>query len=117
MNYYLVMAMTKTAPASGVIVGYSNTGSPVYGPGQPQISWQVVGVFEAATAEAACKAAAKKRQVFGSFFAVEGFPWGIDLIEIEATEFGRDQEELTRLRQLEVRSREMERQAGLADDE
>jgi hypothetical protein len=112
--YYLVMAMTKTPPPqSGVLAGYDQQGNPIYSQAQPQVSWEVAGVFEAETAEQACKAAAKKSQRFGSFFAVEGFPWGIDLIETDATEFGVEQQEISRLRQLEVRSREMERQAGI----
>lgn len=111
--YYLVMAMSKSAKPANV--HYDVHGHEIYSGTAYDINWQVAGVFAADKAEDACKAAAKKGQRFGSFLAVEGFPWGIDLFEVDAEEFGVDSEPMTRLKQLENRSREMEKEAGIAE--
>lgn len=115
--YYLVMSMYKEPqPASGY-VAYDVRGNPVPVPSNqvaPNIHWTVVGVFEADKAEDACQAAAKKNGSMGNYFAVEGFPWGIDLTETDAVEFGTGQP-MSRLKQLENRSREMEKEADITD--
>lgn len=101
--------------------------------GRERISWGLAGIFKAENAESACQAAARKSQRMGTFFAIEGYPWGIDLMEQTASEFGiedrvseaerqgRELEQkiaqLSRLQQLEIRSREMERDAGIGGDD
>lgn len=60
--------------------------------GKAGINWthenSILGVFHAPTAEDACKAAAIKAGFAGTFFAVEGTPWGIDMYESEVEEYG-----------------------------
>lgn len=52
-----------------------------------RLSWpNIVGVFKATTPEFACRAAAKRQGTVGTYFAVEGFPWGIEMEEVEGTE-------------------------------
>ena len=76
-----------------------------------KLHWSApVGVFETDKAEEACQAAAKKVGWMGSYFAVEGFPWGIDLLETDATEFGAD----SNVNPLENRIRELERSTGIS---
>jgi hypothetical protein len=113
MNYYLVFGMTKTQDEPTYVGRSGAGGAPHFIQAPPALVWNPLGVFTAATAEDACKAAAKKAQRFGSFFAVEGYPWGIDLMDTDATEFGA--EPLTNLQRAENRSRELEREAGLND--
>lgn len=64
-----------------------------------------VGIFRADRAEDACQAAAKRSRRMGTFFAVEGTPWGVDLIEVENVEqLGEvkpDDEKERRIRALE----------------
>jgi hypothetical protein len=52
------------------------------------ITWSAapVGVFRAGDPEAACKAAARKHGRMGSYFALEGFAWGVDMLEVEDVE-------------------------------
>lgn len=73
-----------------------------------------VGVFEADKAEHACQAAAKKVGWMGSYFAIDGYPWGVELFEAQATEFGADTE-LSKMDKLAIRTRELEREAGIHD--
>jgi hypothetical protein len=76
-----------------------------------------VGVFKAETAEAACRAAAKRTGTMGTFFAVEGTPWGVSMIGSDATELGVDFEESqSDLDRLERRTRELERSVGIGDE-
>lgn len=50
----------------------------------PGIDWgKAVGVYRADTPEGACKRAAKSLGYVGSMFAVEGFPWGVELMADE----------------------------------
>ena len=109
--YFAVFAMTKHQDQPS-FVGYQG-GTPRFAQAPRALEWHIVGVFETDSAEKACQAAAKKAERFGSFFAVEGFPWGIDLLETEATEFGADPQPMSRLKQLENRSRETEKEAGI----
>lgn len=78
-----------------------------------------VGVFKATTAEKACQAAAKKTGWMGNYFALEGFPWGVELFDTEeAAEWGDDEtKNMTKLQQMEARSRELEVETGIATDE
>lgn len=107
--YYAVLAMIKTEEQ----VGHPGRYAPEFTK-EVHLDWRIVGVFEAVSAEAACQAAAKKGGQVGSFFAVEGFPWGVELMDADAIEFGTGEQPLSRLKQLENRSREMERDAGIA---
>lgn len=67
--------------------------------------FQFVGIFRADHAEDACKAGARKLGSVGTYFAVEGTPWGVDMIEVEGvTELGEPEtgdEQERRLRALE----------------
>jgi len=114
MNYYLVMGMTKIQHEPAYIGRGGDGRTPQFVQAPPALSWTPIGVFKARKAEDACKAAAKKMQQFGSFLAIEGYPWGIDLMDIEASEFGlNDERELSPLERAENRSRELEREAGI----
>lgn len=46
----------------------------------------VPAVFRCADAATACKAAAKRIGSMGSYFAVEGTPWGIDMLDVGVVE-------------------------------
>jgi len=73
------------------------------------IAWSgPIAVFEADSAEEACQSCAKKVGWMGSYFAIEGFPWGVELFEAPAREFGADTK-LTRREEMELRTRELER--------
>jgi hypothetical protein len=110
--YFMVMAMTKHQ-AEPTYVGRGGAGgAPQFVQAPQALEWHVTGVFVADSAEQACRAAAKKTQVFGSFFAIEGFPWGVDLMETEATEFGQDQL-LSKSERLANRIRELEKETGI----
>lgn len=98
MKYYMVYAMTKHV-------------DPVKMDGSTVNIWTPTGVYGALSAEAACQAAARATQRVGNFFAVEGFPWGVELLEPDAVEFAGG--EATKLQQLEIRSRELEKDVGL----
>ncbi len=70
-----------------------------------------LAAFHADTAEEACQAAAAKTKRLTSYFAIEGTPWGIDMLQVEgATEIGAtpDDEELAETAK-ERRLRELER--------
>jgi hypothetical protein len=75
------------------------------------MNWQEkpVGVFRAESAESACRLAAKKNGRMGTYFAVEGFPWGVEMFDADdASELGVENP-LSKLEQLENRSRELEK--------
>lgn len=74
-----------------------------------------VGVFRADDAEEACKAASRKIGSMGTFFAVEGFPWGVSMVVADAEELGT--EPLSTLDQLETKSRDMEKTVGIGTDD
>lgn len=46
----------------------------------------VPAIFRAACAEDACRAAAKKMGAVGTYFAVEGTPWGVEMLDVEGVE-------------------------------
>lgn len=104
--FFIVFGSTRvqdTNPISGRIEG------------PPVLMWGApIGVFQADTAEAACKRAAKKVGYMGNFFAVEGSPWGVELLEDETTgEFGVDDMNVHDINQ---RTRELERSVGMRHD-
>lgn len=47
-----------------------------------ELAWSgtPVGVFVAEDPESACRSAAQKSGTMGTFFAIEGFPWGVSLM-------------------------------------
>lgn len=49
----------------------------------PQDAFIPCGVFRCETAELACQAAAKKVGQIGTYFAIEGTPWGIDMMAVD----------------------------------
>lgn len=75
-----------------------------------------LGVFQAETAELACQAAAKKNGTAGTYFAIEGYPWGLEMNQVAGVkELGAD-DLFAQPRQLAageadpVRIRELERE-------
>jgi hypothetical protein len=67
-----------------------------------------VAAFHADTGEEACQAAARATKRLTTYFAVEGTPWGVEMIGVAGTsEIGADLDEETvaerRLRELERR--------------
>ena len=46
-----------------------------------ELQWYAFGVYEADTADAACKAAASDSRQLGTFCAVECHPWGVDMLD------------------------------------
>jgi hypothetical protein len=62
-----------------------------------------IGVFSADSAERACQAAARKHGAAGTFFAIEGYPWGLEMVEVEGvTELGNETDpQAVRIRDLE----------------
>ena len=75
--------------------------------------WEIAGVFAANSAESACKKAAQKTGRMGNFFAVEGFPWGVEMLDVEdAVEFG-GVDSMSKIQKLENRSRELEAEVGI----
>lgn len=75
MNYYMVFGSEK-------VQNYIN--------GETKLHWseRPIGVYSGETAEEACKAAARDANGFGTFFAVEGFPWGVELLTQTARRLG-----------------------------
>lgn len=50
-----------------------------------------LGVFRAPSADLACQAAARKGGHAGTFFALEGLPWGLEMTPVDGvTELGED---------------------------
>ena len=84
MPYYIVFGANQQVP-SGQAYGGPPTNAP------HTLVWfnAPIGVFRTDTAERACMAAAKKSGAIGTFFAVDGTPWGVELMDVEgATELG-----------------------------
>lgn len=73
--------------------------------GQPPI-----GVYSADSAEKACQAAAKDHGQMATYFAVEGTPWGIDMMEAPATQLGRTDSPMDRMAKHLDRIEELDRQ-------
>ena len=115
MKHYIVFAAQPETYQDGYIEGPPRTYVENKRP-TGRLLWQgqPVGVFRGESAEQACQAAARKAGVIGTFFAIEGFPWGVSLLHTVAEELTMtDPAEETRLAQLEKRSRKMEREAGI----
>lgn len=79
-----------------------------------------VAVFKADNGEDACRACAAKTGRLTQYFAVEGVPWGIEMISVEnVEELGAEKtpenDHERRMRELEMRTHRMEREAGLDD--
>lgn len=108
--FFMVFAGTKVEdrnPISGMQVG------------PDKLVWSnPIGVFNAPDAESACRKAANKLGYITNFFAVEGFPWGIGLMEEEEVgEFGIDKvSDVKALNSPETKTREMERSVGMRAD-
>lgn len=62
---------------------------PVWG-GESYLDWDgIVGVYSAENPEDACKAAARDNESFGTYFAVPGYPWGVEMEKPNATTLGK----------------------------
>lgn len=118
MAYYLVFGSVKRP--------LSNGGS--------YLDWNQppIGVYEGESADDACKVAASDHGAMGTYFAVSGFPWGLEMMTASASRFGsqgspveRLERKLAeaeargdRLRQLEEHTRQLERELlDVYDDE
>lgn len=103
LNWYMVFGAARGQQPGTYVQGHDYPRVLNWGSGP-------IGVFHAPDAESACQAAARKSGVVGTFFAVEGFPWGVELTDVsDVTELGEHQ----MLSEREIRLRELERQAGL----
>lgn len=60
--------------------------------GQPPI-----GVYQADSAADACQSAARDAGQMATYFAVEGTPWGVDLLPTPATQLGRSDNAMERM--------------------
>lgn len=61
---------------------------PVWG-GQSYLDWDgIIGVYSADEPEEACKAAARDSEAFGTYFAIPGVVWGVEILTPEATKLG-----------------------------
>lgn len=101
MNYYMVFGSTKRPLMQGG--SYLDWGQ------------HPIGVYGGDTADDACKAAASDSGVFGTFFAIDGFVWGLEMLSSEATQLGRTasaadrlNRHLDRLAELEVQKAQLE---------
>lgn len=102
MSYYIVFGSIKR-PADFM--------------GGKRLDWNQppVGVYEAATPQDACQAAASDQGQMATYIAVEGTPWGIDLMDAPARQLGktlnaneRMADHLDRIDRLEEQRRELE---------
>lgn len=107
--YYLVFSKRVEPPHPQAQVLSGPGGYPI-GPGIGEVAARTIispiSIFRADRAEDACQAAAKKVGSMGTYFAIEGTPWGVDLIDTEGTtELGaeppEDDEKERRIRALE----------------
>lgn len=74
--YYLVHSHQQIR---GAILNYGGERQQVT---PDMVEVKAIGVFEADTPNAACKAAAMHTRSLGTFVAVECFPWGVDMLDI-----------------------------------
>ena len=102
MSYYIVFGSIKR-PADFM--------------GGKRLDWSnpPVGVYEAATPADACQAAASDQGQMATYFAVEGTPWGVDMVEAPARQLGRSAspqermaDHLDRIERLDEQRRELE---------
>lgn len=100
-----------TVPAARHFLVYGSVRRPVFGGGH-YLDWneKPIGVFTGNQPEDACKAAAASVGTMGTFFAVEGTPWGIELMNTGAGELGRSLSANERISQHLDRMEELERQ-------
>lgn len=82
--------------------------------GQPPI-----GVYEADDAALACQSAARDNGQMATYFAIEGTPWGVDLLPTPAHQLGRSDSpmermaaHLDRLEELDEQRRQLEAAKG-----
>jgi hypothetical protein len=75
VNHYLVFGSSKRPLMGGG--GYLDWSAPP------------IGVYAAEGPEEACRSAAKDHGSMGTYFAVEGFPWGLELMDTPARQLGR----------------------------
>lgn len=112
--YWIVFSRIRNENAGQSYGQYPGGAPQFFGPIRPTFSMSIVpAIFRCDTAEQACQAAAKKIGGMGTYFAVEGTPWGVDLLDVEGvSELGDD--ELTDDK--ERRIRELERTVLDRDD-
>lgn len=86
MAYYLVFGSVKRPlMGGGKYLDWSSDGP--------------LGVYEAESPDDACKLAAADAANMGTFFAVEGFPWGLELMTPPGSRFGNSDSPMERLTQ------------------
>lgn len=58
--------------------------------GGSYLDWEgIVGVYVAENPEQACQQAAADSATFGTFFAIEGYAWGLEFVQTPARQLGR----------------------------
>jgi hypothetical protein len=69
---------------------FGSTKRPLMGGGS-YLDWHdnAIGVYSASEPEEACKAAAQDHGSFGTFFAIEGTVWGLEMLDSTARQLGR----------------------------
>lgn len=83
--YYIVFGSVKRPlGGGGSYLDWSSVDNPI-------------GVFEAEAPDQACQLAAAETQSIGNFFAVEGVPWGIDMMTTTGRRFGNRDSAMERL--------------------
>lgn len=67
--------------------------------GETYLDWQEkpIGVYQAETGELACQEAARDSSGYGTFFAVPGIPWGVELMPSGARALGRSKGVMDRI--------------------
>ena len=103
MNYYMVFGSIKrplTGGGSRLDWAIDRQGYPA-GP---------IGVYQADSPQEACQAAAADVAGMGTFFAVEGTPWGLELMGQQAQQFGRQESALEKLTSRLDRMDQLDRQ-------
>lgn len=107
MAYYIVFGSVKR-PADFV--------------GGKRLDWgqPPVGVYEADSPSDACQAAASDQGMMSTYFAVEGYAWGVDLHTAPARQLGRVAnpserlaDQLDRIERLEQQKQELEARARI----
>lgn len=72
-----------------------------------------LGVYAGETPEDACKAAAADRGSLSTFFAVEGFVWGLALMKAEAKQLGKEGSSIDTLNERLAAAERRDSQIGL----
>lgn len=108
MGFYLVFGSIKRPlGGGGTYLDWSSPDNPI-------------GVYQADDPDDACKLAAQDTSSMGNFFAIEGIPWGIELMAPGGGRFGSKnpaEDHINRLMErLDARDEKLARLLGRGDD-